>query len=146
GRLQERARAPRVAPDDDAHALLAHLGGQGRGQLAADAVGEIGSERRLVGHAPDAVRAEEPAHRFDPVARCCLAPSGRMSTVRTSARAACTLVQAGVTRVTRTPIGAWTLSGSRWTRLSPSRSPLTSTRTRTVPGLTCSAAQRVACN
>src|ERR1043166_418125 len=69
---------------------------------------------------------------------------GTTWTVRVAARAVLTVAQAGVRRVTWTPGGACTVSGMRWTRLSPSRSPLTSTRIRTVAGLTCAAAQRVA--
>ena len=61
-RLQERPRAPRVAPEHQAHALRAVLGLQRRHQLPADPIRQLRRQGLLVGHPADAVRPEQSRH------------------------------------------------------------------------------------
>jgi len=60
GGLEERAGAPRVAPDHETSALAVGALRRQRGdELTADAVGKVGRERRLVRNAADAIGSEQ---------------------------------------------------------------------------------------
>ena len=61
-RLEQRAGAARVAPDDEPGALRAVLGLKRGGELPPHTKGEVGREGLLVGDAADAVGPEQAHH------------------------------------------------------------------------------------
>src|SRR4029453_11115762 len=103
-----------------AHLRHAVVLDQGRGELAAEAKGQLGRERLGVGEAAYSVGAEEAAH-------------GRTSARRVSS---ITRTREGLTRSTVTPVGAEIWSGTRRTTTSPGRAPARLTCARTCSGPT----------
>ena len=92
-------------------------------ELAPESLREFRRQRRLVGHAANAVGAEEPAHeRGSPATGS--APDDRIASSTTR-------IREGLTRMTVMPDGTATCSGRRRSVISPGIAPARLTRALT---------------
>src|SRR5262249_34896584 len=104
-----------VAPDPQPHVPAPDVLEERRDQLAPETLGQVGGERRDIGHTTDAVSAEEPGHRHRFRGR-----TGALGAVDASSMRR---RREGLTRTTVMPYGTMTCSGRTRSAISPDVAP-----------------------